>query len=113
MAGSDPTDRDDIDERSQLRDDAPQLIGQSAGGRHIYYDERGRTMFEGPAPGDGPTDDRRNEELVGADDGVEGIVDSVHEREGWNWLSEFTQERLPDFGTSTTGDSAEDGERSD
>lgn len=97
------TDRREGDDDAQLRENAPQLIGQSAGGKHIYYDEAGRTMFEGVGP-DRAGDERLNEESLDDDAGVEGIVDSVNEREGWNWLSEFAQERLPDFGTSTSDD---------
>ncbi|MFD1513169.1 hypothetical protein [Halomarina rubra] len=93
------------DERARLREDAPQLIGQSAGGSHIYYDEVGDTMYEG-SPDD--PDTRRNERPLD-DAGVEGIVDTVNEREGWNWLSEFTQERLPDLGTITGDDADESG----
>jgi len=87
---------DRIDEpgREHLRDDAPQLIGQAAGGSHIYYDERDRTMFEGPAPDELGHDDRANEQPVGTR-GVEGIVDAVNDREGWDWLSEFAREHVP------------------
>lgn len=81
------------DEDARLRDDAPQLIGQAAGGSHIYYDEGGRTMFEGPSPDELRPGQRVNEQPVGTR-GVGGIVDAINDREGWDWLSEFTKERV-------------------
>ncbi|MFC5971405.1 hypothetical protein ACFPYI_08700 [Halomarina salina] len=84
--------RDDTDD-ARLREDAPQLIGQAAGGSHIYYDEGGRTMFEGPSPEELRGDQRVNEQPVGSR-GVGGIVDAINDREGWDWLSEFAKERV-------------------
>ena len=86
-------DATDSDEETRLREDAPQLIGQAAGGSHIYYDEGGRTMFEGPSPDDLEAGQRVNEQPVGTR-GVGGIVDAINDREGWDWLSEFAKERV-------------------
>lgn len=87
------TDRPPEAEDARLRDDAPQVIGQAAGGSHIYYDEGGRTMFEGPEPEERQPGQRANEQPVGTR-GVGGIVDAIDDREGWNWLSEFAKERV-------------------
>ena len=75
----------------------PVLLGQSGGGSHIYYDESDRTMFEGPAPEEREAGERTNEQPVGTR-GVDGILDAINDREGWNWLSEFAEKHVPGAG---------------
>lgn len=82
------------EERYPDEHDGGTLLGVDARGTPVYYDEDGRSMFEGTATDDGVVG-RENERPVADGSTVEELVDDTRNRIGWSWLSDFAKYHLP------------------